>query len=67
MLRPIYRYWRLVVVLLAMWMVQNFLPSALQGASTEIGQNIYGFLTQFNAVLDGIDFIRSLGERFGGK
>ncbi len=65
MLAHLYQFWRLYVSIAAMWMIQNYLPSALQGAASEAGQTVYGWLTHFNAVLDGLNFLKELGEKFG--
>lgn len=67
MIAHLYRFWVLYSMLIIVWLIQNFLPSAFQGAASEMGQTIYGFLTQFNAVLDGVNFIRELGEKWGGS
>lgn len=65
MLVHFYKFWILYSMLIIVWLIQNFLPSALQGAASETGQAFYGWLTQFNAVLDGVNFLRELGEKWG--
>ena len=65
MIAHLYRFWVLYCAIVFAWLVQNFIPSALQGAASEMGQTVYGWLTHFNAVLDGVNFLRELGEKFG--
>ncbi|PID45037.1 MAG: hypothetical protein CSB47_10360 [Proteobacteria bacterium] len=66
MVAHFYKFYILYSMIIIVWLVQNFLPPAFQGASSETGQAFYGWLTQIDAVLDGLNFIREIGERMGG-
>jgi len=50
-------WWRFYFCLSVAWMAQNFLPGALQGASSEFGQDVYGWLTSINGVLEMVKLL----------
>lgn len=56
------RIWgRLYSMFLALWLLQNFVPSAYQGADSELGQKIYTIATNIEGALDIMHLLEKIG------
>lgn len=57
MLRFIRTYGWLIFFCVIIWICQYFIPPALQGASSEIGQDIYAIATKINSYLNFAEYL----------
>lgn len=57
MLKHLRIWWRPYACIIIAWMARYFFPPFLQGASSELGQDIYGWLTSFDTIMSGVKLL----------